>query len=132
MHCEMIKKFLRLISEQMLISQWALHSRDSQQPQIHARITKNLQDVLLFSFNKSGACYYYRLQLAVFLLFFSSSLSGKVKQFHYSSVQTLRVPGVRAPRLKNSRHMKMVRLPALRNGRRYPQEIFVVLISVRG
>jgi hypothetical protein len=47
--------------------------------------------------------------------------------------QPLRVPGGGAPRLQDNRHMKMVSpthrppLPPLR-----PQEIFLVLISVRG
>ena len=56
----------------------------------------------------------------------------KVKQFHYMPGQTLRVPGGEAPRFQESRHMKVVRLSALGTGRLYPQEVFLVLISVRG
>jgi len=50
--------------------------------------------------------------------------------------QSLYRPGgfqeVEAPGFKESQHIMMVRLSALCAGRLYPQEIFVVLISVRG
>jgi hypothetical protein len=56
----------------------------------------------------------------------------KVKQSHYKPGQALRAPGVEAPRFLDNRHMKVVRLSAVSTGRLYPQEIFLVLISVRG
>jgi len=56
----------------------------------------------------------------------------KVKQSRYRLGQALRVTGVEAPRFQDNRHTKVVRLSALRTGRIYPQEIFLVLISIRG
>jgi hypothetical protein len=56
----------------------------------------------------------------------------KVKQSHYRSVKALKFLEVRAPRFQDNRHMKVIRLSALRTGRLKPQQIYVVLISVTG
>jgi hypothetical protein len=52
-----------------------------------------------------------------------------VKQFHY---RPWVFQEVEVTRFQDNRHMKVVRLSALRTGRLYQQEIFLVLISVRG
>ena len=52
-----------------------------------------------------------------------------LKQSHYSPWGFQKVE---APRFQDNRHLKVVKLSALRTGRLYPQEIFLVLISVRG
>jgi hypothetical protein len=61
---------------------------------------------------------------------------GKIKvtekQSHYRPGQALNFQEVEVPRFQDNRHMKVIRLSVLRTGRLYCQEIFLVLISVRG
>jgi len=56
-----------------------------------------------------------------------------LKQTPYRPEQAIRaLAGLRLLEFIDNRHMKVARLSAVRSGSLYPQETFVVLISVRG
>jgi hypothetical protein len=59
-------------------------------------------------------------------------LKVKVKQSRYSPGVAQRVAGNKGSQISWQRHRMIVSLSALRTGRLYPQELHVVLISVRG
>jgi hypothetical protein len=58
--------------------------------------------------------------------------SKKVKLSHYRPDRPLGFQEIEAPEFLDNRHSKVVRLSALRTGRLYLQDGFLVLISVRG
>jgi hypothetical protein len=73
--------------------------------------------------------YFFTIQALLSYFLYAVKFSSKnVKQSHYRPGQAQEFG---APRCSDNRHMKVVRLSALSTGRLYPQEIFLVLISIR-
>ena len=96
---------------------WGLKVGDAWNPQGLSRPVQRL-----FYLSKYKCCNGYSSYAGL------KNIEVKVKQFHY---RLIGFQEVEDPRFQDNRHMKVVRLSALRTGRLYPQQIFLVVISVR-
>ena len=87
--------------------------------------------------NLSGHCNITTLQNAIHNSVHSSGTSlirpiKTVEAIPVNPERSLRVLADCGSQIAKNRHMKVVRLSVVHTGRLYPQEIFLVLISVRG
>ena len=71
-------------------------------------------------------------QIKEMVYFINIWVKAKIKQSRYRPAVAHRVPGSQGSKITWQRHRFVVRLLALRTGRLYPQEMLLVLISVRG
>ena len=107
-----------------------LSCRGKSKSETHILIIFHIHCLAAFSFKGSS---FYRDYRQFYLQKHTRILRGKGKAI---PLQAWKGPcGFQedeAPRFQDNRHMKVVRLSALYTGHLYPQEIFLVLISVRG
>jgi len=73
----------------------------------------------------------YRYEIRTSIAYIIPNVLKKVKQSRYRPGGAQRVPG-KVSQISCQQHRMVVRLSAFHTGRIYPQEIHLVLISVRG
>jgi len=88
---------------------------------------KNL--IVIFYINKLSDNIYFGINSRNTVL---TTLQEKVNKFHYRPGVVQRIPGSLRSQISCQRHRMVVRLSALRTDRLYPEEILLILISVKG